>query len=326
VAIGLLIAGELLDRFLFNNTENALQWFQIRKLILVGIASGLAALLTPHGFGTWQVAFATLGMKANDLISEWTSPDFHETSMLPFLLSVLLLLFSLGWSKKRLNGWELLTILWFTYFAFSARRQIGPYAITVLPILGRYLWEQMEEWGEKFKNWRQAHKQGNDMPGLQKLFTGKPQAPVKENKLINLLLVFMLALATAGKLVYVSNPVIVEQVFLPSLYPTKAVAWIEAHQPGGNLFNEYGQGGYLSWFLPDYPVYVDARADLYGDEFLLDWVDLVNGSGDWDETVKKWGVGIVLISSKSILSRTLEDSANWSVVLYDNDYMLFVRH
>ena len=55
IAKGLDITGWIYDCLLFNNTELWLDWFQIRKLILISIAYSFATLPTPRGYGTWEI-------------------------------------------------------------------------------------------------------------------------------------------------------------------------------------------------------------------------------------------------------------------------------
>jgi hypothetical protein len=56
------------------------------------------------------------------------------------------------------------------------------------------------------------------------------------------------------------------------LYPVKAVEFLRERKPKGPLFNDFDWGGYLSWKLPEYPVSLDGRTNLYGDKLLeLSW-------------------------------------------------------
>ncbi|MEO6965252.1 MAG: hypothetical protein ABI076_05060, partial [Acidobacteriaceae bacterium] len=45
--------------------------------------------------------------------------------------------------------------------------------------------------------------------------------------------------------------------------PVKAVEFIKAHPLPGRMLNDYVYGGYLIWVAPEYPVFVDGRADVY---------------------------------------------------------------
>ncbi|MBL8956564.1 MAG: hypothetical protein JNK82_37665 [Myxococcaceae bacterium] len=49
--------------------------------------------------------------------------------------------------------------------------------------------------------------------------------------------------------------------------PVRAVAFIREHALGGRFYNSFGDGGYLTWELPDRPVFQDARALAYSHDF-----------------------------------------------------------
>jgi hypothetical protein len=50
------------------------------------------------------------------------------------------------------------------------------------------------------------------------------------------------------------------------VFPAKACDFIRANRLLGPLFNAYSWGGFLIWYLPEYPVAIDGRLNLYGEE------------------------------------------------------------
>src|SRR5262245_23036035 len=67
----------------------------------------------------------------------------------------------------------------------------------------------------------------------------------------------------------------------PNYWPTELVDDLRAHEherpEGTPIFNEYRLGGFLIYHAPGYRVFVDDRCEVYGDEWL---VDFVRGSSD----------------------------------------------
>lgn len=55
-------------------------------------------------------------------------------------------------------------------------------------------------------------------------------------------------------------------------FPYDAVKAVRQIKPQGNMFNEYGWGGYLDYHLPEYPVFIDGRMSSWkrGQNFLLE--------------------------------------------------------
>jgi hypothetical protein len=49
-------------------------------------------------------------------------------------------------------------------------------------------------------------------------------------------------------------------------FPVRASDYIRANHLPPPIFNAYDWGGFLTWYLPEYPVSIDSRTALYGDE------------------------------------------------------------
>jgi hypothetical protein len=64
---------------------------------------------------------------------------------------------------------------------------------------------------------------------------------------------------------------------LERVLPAKACDYIQDNHLAGAIFNDYGWGGYLMWRLPEYPVSIDERLNLYGDEFSGAYFEVVMG-------------------------------------------------
>ena len=64
---------------------------------------------------------------------------------------------------------------------------------------------------------------------------------------------------------------------LERVLPAKACDYIQKNRLPGPIFSEYRWGGYLMWKLPEYPVSIDERLNLYGDEFSGAYFEAVTG-------------------------------------------------
>jgi hypothetical protein len=106
--------------------------------------------------------------------------------------------------------------------------------------------------------------------------------------------------------------------------PVEAVAFLQENQPEGRLFNSYNWGGYLIWALPEYPVFVDGRTDLYGDEIILDWLAIVQAQSGWEDQLEQWGADLVLIEPDWALARVLP-YAGWAPLYEDEHSVLYRR-
>ena len=57
-------------------------------------------------------------------------------------------------------------------------------------------------------------------------------------------------------------------------FPVRASDYIRQNRPPQPLFNSYYWGGFLTWYLPEYPVVIDGRIDFYGEANNLPYFEL----------------------------------------------------
>jgi hypothetical protein len=108
--------------------------------------------------------------------------------------------------------------------------------------------------------------------------------------------------------------------------PVKAVEYIRANHLSGNMLNDYGYGGYLMWAMPEHPVFIDGRADLY------EWAGVLSQFGRWalvqedpNRLLDKYHVDFCLIDRGSPMAYVLPLMHNWKEVYSDNLSVVFVR-
>ena len=86
--------------------------------------------------------------------------------------------------------------------------------------------------------------------------------------------VILLGIFTTFIILHVSQVIKHQPEIEASHFPSRAVDFLAQHHLPGPIFNHYDWGGYLIWRLhPEYPVFVDGRADLYGDQLMTDFAN-----------------------------------------------------
>jgi len=73
----------------------------------------------------------------------------------------------------------------------------------------------------------------------------------------------------------------------------------------GPLYNHYDEGGYLIWFVPERPVFIDSRQDPYPLPFILDQVAVDRKQKPYRPLFDQWGIRCAFLSVDSSTSRTL---------------------
>jgi len=103
-----------------------------------------------------------------------------------------------------------------------------------------------------------------------------------------------------------------------------AVNFVRQNSFAGPLYNNLDWGGFLIWYMPQYPVTVDGRNDLYGDE--LDMVIYNSSQGESYRSDPYLNEArLVLLSSKLPLASLLTIDSRFRLVYTDGISVVFVR-
>ncbi len=121
-----------------------------------------------------------------------------------------------------------------------------------------------------------------------------------------------------------SNP----QVLLDKVgkaFPVRACDFVRQNQLPGPLFNEYRWGGFLTWYLPDYPVAIDDRQDLYGDEITEQYAKVVQALIPVDSDSTFLHASTILLDKDSGMATGLTGYPDFEVVYNDDLARILIR-
>ncbi|MGD2176881.1 MAG: hypothetical protein PVG71_03565 [Anaerolineae bacterium] len=303
------VGGEMLNHLLapaIPARDPIINWQGIGLVVGIALLSALFLVINPNSTRMWTYYLETVRIEAlRGFIQEWRSPDFHPLHMQPFIWLLLATMAVMGISDRRVDGTDLALVGGFTYAGLLAGRNFGPFALVTAPVLSRHVAALAASPWQRRK-------------GLNK-HVAPTQAAINWS-----LLVVVVALA-AVKIQQPLKPAFNEALQGESL-PTGAVEWIEEHQPAGSMFNHYNWGGYLIWRLwPDYRVFVDGRTDLYGNDFLRQYLKVQTAQLGFDEVLEAYGVDWVLTPSGGTLSTQLTCEEGWTEAYRDEVATIRVR-
>jgi hypothetical protein len=297
--IGLYIAGEAVEvlKSLFHKKRPS-----FHPVLLLGaalMACVLAALANPNTYHILTYPFETLTSDAMmQFIQEWFSPDFHQPEWIPLAVLILALIAAPLLSRRPVPLTRVLLAVFFGYAALRSMRFVPLFALTAIPLLAEQL------------------------AGLTRR-RPQVQVPPRFARWLNPLLVAFVLLASGLRFLSVLQE---QPASEARSYPRAAVNWIQENHPEGRLYNTYGWGGYLIWHMyPDYPVYIDGRADVYGDEFIYDYLRIYYAQPGWEAALDEAAVGVALVEPGSGLANALSQSLGWQMVFEDEISMVFTR-
>ena len=297
VLIVLTIVGIPLDAWVAKEKFGQL-WQRLSKLTLLLLACCVAACLNPQGWRIYlfpfEIFFSPIQQRE---VTDWLSPNFQQPELFPLTLLVLLTIGAMTLSPRRPKPSEALFFLATLYATLKSNRHMAIFALIAVPLLANYL-----------QSWI-------DSVSLGKIFS-KPSTGRLGARGILLSVVVLLPLVTfmnrLRETVYAPPKQAMVQV------PLQAVAHLKENNVAGNTFTDPNiWGGYVIWELPSNPVYIDGRIDMYGDQFVKEYIDIIRGKIDWREPFDRYRVKIAIVNTKSMLARELQESQDWQLLYQD---------
>ena len=107
--------------------------------------------------------------------------------------------------------------------------------------------------------------------------------------------------------------------------PAGAVAWMDENEPGTRNFNRYEWGGYIGEKRPQELVFMDGRADVYGDGLLQTYVSIIGLDGDPQVLFDRYGIDYAVFPPDTELADWFDASAAWRRVYADSTAAIWVR-
>jgi len=308
-AVGFILWGAYFVDTLLRWRLGTYKRANVQTLTIVGLLMVLAVCINPSGPVILLYPFKTIGIGVlQDFIQEWQSPNFHELQLLPFLVLLILTFGALGVSKKRVSLVDFLLLSGFIVLSLTAGRNIALFALVSPMVLTRHGLPFLDEAGERL--------------GLRRS-TQAPVGTTRWHSRLNWIILGLLVLSVGIKTSLVIPQKVNQEHFQESL-PVAAVEYLRTERPAGQLFNSYNWGGYLLWALPEYPVFVDGRTDLYGDELIGEWIQVVQAEEGWENVLDDWDVNLIMVEHSRPVVSELAD-VGWNLLYEDEIAVVYGR-
>ncbi|MCI0521466.1 MAG: hypothetical protein L0Z70_14565 [Chloroflexi bacterium] len=276
---------------------------------LAGAAMVAGVCFNPFGAKMLLYPFKTVGIEAlQAYIQEWQSPNFHLRQVQPFAWLILLTLAAAGASLRRMALTDFLLVGGLGYMGLLAGRNIALFALAAPIVLTRHAAPLVEAWLEALRReW-----------GLR---LDTRRTPTRREARLNLGILILVLLAVLAK-ASLTLPRAANEVVIAGGLPTGAVEYLRTANPPGRLFNSYNWGGYLMWALPEYPVFIDGRTDLYDDELVEEWLRITRAEAGWEEALAKREARLILIERDAPLVKVLP-FAGWERLYEDEKAVVY---
>jgi len=275
-----------------------------KTLALVTLLSLAATVINPYGFHLWA---NTTGMIGNDLIKtysfEWQPPVNQGWQLNLFFGSLLVVALVTAFSMVRV---KLLWWVWFLGFGWMALSSIR--YVVWFSLIEALLLAQLAS------------------PWLARIFDSRPVFPRRRFNLVLGVLVLVLPLAFL--------PGVRQQWWLQApepladTTPVQAVEWIKAHPDlPEHLWANWVASIYMSYALPERPVWVTNRIEDFDEQIFVDNKRLLRASHDWQEILDRYSVNLLLLDqvNEKPLITAVSSSNNWIEIYHDERELVFIK-
>ena len=310
VLLGTYTVGEGLQRQFGREADldRILTWPQIKQLAVITAVCFLVAALNPSGPALWIYPFETLGSPAMQAyIQEWHSPSLHNTQFWPFAAMAGLGVLCMIFSPKRPSFSELLLYFGTVAAGFLSARHIPLFAIIGAPIVAHHatVWVAASKFSALV-----MQPSPHEMEKPARFF-------VIVNWVILLTVIF-------GALMWTAVTIDGNQEQVDARYPVAAVDFLqESGLEDVPIYNSYNWGGYLIW--RGFPVFIDGRADVYGDDFIFYYRQTLDMANTWREPLDAYDVQLVMMERGDPLNTLLLTSNEWQEIYADDVAQILTR-
>jgi len=113
---------------------------------------------------------------------------------------------------------------------------------------------------------------------------------------------------------------------ISSEYPVNAVNFLRRNPVGGPLYNSFDWGGFLIFYMPEYPVSIDGRTDLYGDAMDERYLSTQEAEASYVTDPVLNEAGVVMLKNKFPIAKMLVTDRRFRILYKDDLATVFARN
>ena len=268
---------------------------RMAELLIIFALNLLATLINPFGYGIYLEVWQHLQTPLNQLVYEWVAPlPIYSNLVILLSLTFLLIIFV----EKRKDIFRLLLLIFLTYLALNARRNLMLYALGLNYIVAE----------EQLTNF------------LSRCLKYLVQ---KELLMIVLIVITLFAISrNISKTLSFNEAEYCREAIV--IMPCQAVEFLKDQKPGP-VFNAYEWGGFLDWKLPEFKMFIDGRMPTWstskdtrlperwrGKSPYTVYIETMYGVPEWRELMQNYDIDYLLIEAKYPLYELLEKDGSLS--------------
>jgi len=261
----------------------------------------IATLVTPYSYHLGGVFFATLTSAANRYFPDFQAMTFHRSQDYILLLLTMVAFLALGLRRSR-DPFQIALLVGCTMLSFQAQRNIWLATLASVAVIAEAAQARAEE--------TTTVKAPDD------------QIPCRVFSAICAAALVLLTLIVSALRIPHNREALLARI--GQSYPVQASNYVREHGLPQPLFNAYEWGGFLTWYLPEYPVAIDGRADLYGDDSIILYSRVMNADLPYTAYPSLTQARTLLLQRNSLMAEALSTLPRFKVAYSDRVAMVLV--
>jgi len=273
---------------------------QRHRMLGVAAAAAVAACVTPFGPAVWAYA---VGLSTNpavtERIREWQPTSLRDVPGLLFFGSVLAVVTVIARRGRSIPWPTLLSLAVFFFIGAYAIRGVAWWSLGAVAAIAGVVVAGFE-------------------PDLAH------PAPTTSAQMGRLNAILATAIVAAGILLLplwrpLEPALGAPQGVVGNVPPGITAALRDLARPGDRLFNPQPWGSWFELALPDLPVAIDSRIELFPVEVWETYERVASGVDGWQRQLASWGVTIIVVAPTDTGSIERLSNAGWRTVYNDAD-------
>ena len=267
----------------------------LATLFAVLACCGLASCVGPYTFHVYGVVFGYSTSKIfYTMITELQALSFLGISHFLELLIAAAAYFVLGWQRK-IDPFKLALLLVASVFAFRTTRDAWFICVTAAAILA-------------------------DSPVSQE----EHDQPIKLRELTGVTVAVALFLLLIARNTDFNERGLDRAI--SNAFPVDAVNFLRRNPVGGPLFNSFDWGGFLIFYMPECPVAIDGRGDLYGNDRFAQFYATEGAEPSYAADPYLNEAGVVILKTTVPLAKLLPTDRRFRVIYRDEIAVVLARN
>ncbi len=275
-----------------------------KQLMIWGASALLATLLNPRGFGAWTYVITLMRDSSVQIYSsEWGPTTNLGWQMNLFFAWLLVFPVLAAFSPRRLSLLEWVWFLGFGWLALSGIRYVIWFLFLLVPLTASLLADWDYRWLDR---------------------PSKETVPPMNIALSIIFLLCGFSVMPGVRTLWWRGAA----VPLSRDTPVEAVTWLKAHPDlPGPLWADLTFSSYLVYALPERPVWIDTRFEVYPPSQWAEYKSISEAESNWQALLDKYNVRLLFLfrSDQPHLIPVVQASPLWCSVYQDSMSVIFVR-